>query len=159
MHLIIFIVLFAVVFISLTYVSLRCSKNIHTNFLIFARVLNTHVQYPFCGLPVYVEVKGPYKTREVSCRYFCFGNRPEPEVSMEPRIRIQKEIIINPTKFTQFSNGRIYYRYQPGQEEAVANSSRILSSLASRRLPEQDIIFFLEELTFAAKILESTPRS
>jgi len=98
MHIIIFIILFAAAFISLTYVSLRCSKNIHTNFLTFARVLNTHVQYPFCGLPVYVEVKGSYKPEKRPVVIFVLVIGPEPEVSIEPRIRIQKEIIITPTK-------------------------------------------------------------
>ena len=158
MHILGFIILFAAIIGFLFLSGLKSRENIDENFEIMAKVLKTSVQKPFWNLPFFVAIKGNYNGRQISCRYFCFLNKPEPELYIVPHARVRKEISVNPTDNTYLSAGRIYYRYKQACDSPDPQDKKLLCLIVTKKLSEPEIIRFFEELTLAAIILEARPQ-
>lgn len=158
MHILGFTILFAVVIAFFFLISLKGRENIDNNFYTMAKVLNTDVQKPFWNLPFFMAIKGDYKGRKVSCRYFSFLNKPEPELYIVPHARVRKEISMDLSDNTYFSAGRIYYRYKQESMSSEPQDKKLLCSIVTRKLSEAEIIGFFEELTLAAMVIESRPQ-
>lgn len=76
---------------------------------------------------------------------------------MEPRLKIKKKIAAYVTNYGYFMDGKIFYRYQQPDSEFRPDVKKLLYSLALKTLSETELFYFLDELAFAAKILETTP--
>lgn len=158
MHILGFIALFAFIITVFFLASLKGRVNIDENFDTMAKILRTNVQKPYWNLPFIVAVEGDYQGRKISCRYFCFLNKPEPELYIVPHARVRKEITVDLTDSTYLSAGRIYYRYKQACESPEPQDEKLLCLIVVKKLSEPEIIRFFEELTLAAIIIEARPQ-
>lgn len=150
-----------------------CRENVRYNFVIIARLLESRIKKTFAG----ISVNGYYKERKINCSfaYIFRGNRCcATTICIEPLLRVKRKIFSKeffsvmpskPTENTQYMGNIISYtccsvleKISFSKYELTNSCDRSwLGALSLMKLNEEDIVFFFEELTRAAIIVESNP--
>jgi hypothetical protein len=137
-------------------------RNMRSNLQIIAELLQGEINYPFLNLPLYFVVEGMYKGRKVACYCNPLGGRRwqgDTEFSIEPHGGLHESPNSSlpeddPTDETYIAGNKIFCA-EPISTALHRNAFFKRANLFSP-ITRRDLISYLDRLSVAAEIVEST---